>query len=65
MLQQTFAVSRRPELRLRKPQRIVATAVDSVLRTEMVDLEPQVSDHVTTCTSDWTLGRQEGTRLGS
>ena len=42
VLQQAFADSRRAEqLRLCKPQRIVATAVDSVLRTEMEDLEPQ------------------------
>ncbi len=42
VLQQAFADSRRAEQhRLRKPQRIVATAVDSVLRTELEDLEPQ------------------------
>ncbi len=40
--QKAFAVSRRAEqLRLRRAQRIVATAADSVLRTEMTDLEPQ------------------------
>ena len=41
----TFAVSRRAEqLRLRTQQRIIATAEDSVLRTEMANLEPQDED---------------------
>ena len=40
-----FAVSRRAEqLRLRFQQRIVATAEDSVLRTEMENLESQEED---------------------
>jgi hypothetical protein len=40
VLQQAFAVSRRAvQLRLRTQQRIVATADDSVLRTEMGELE--------------------------
>ena len=40
-LKLTFAVSRRDEqLRLRTQQRIIATAEDSVLRTEMANLEP-------------------------
>ena len=40
-LKLTFAVSRRAEqLRLRTQQRIIATAEDSVLRTEMANLEP-------------------------
>ena len=44
-LQQTFAVSRRAEqLNLRKQQRVVATAEDSVLRTELGDLESQEED---------------------
>ena len=44
-LQQTFAVSRRAEqLRLRAQQRIVATAEDAVLRTEMGDLESREED---------------------
>ena len=42
VLQQTFAVARSAEqLRLRQQQRIVATAVDSVLRAEMGELELQ------------------------
>ena len=42
VLQQTFTVSRRVEqLRRRMQQRIVATAEDFVLRTEMRDLESQ------------------------
>ena len=42
---QTFAVSHRAEqLRLRVQQRVVATAEDSVLRTEMVSLESQEED---------------------
>jgi hypothetical protein len=45
VLEQTLAVSRRAEqLRLRSPQRVVGTAVDSVLRTEMGSLEPQEED---------------------
>ena len=42
VLEQILAVSRRQteQLRLRSPQRVVGTAVDSVLRTEMGDLEP-------------------------
>jgi hypothetical protein len=44
-LKLTLTVSRRPEqLRLRTPQRIVATVEDSVLRTEMGDLESQEED---------------------
>jgi hypothetical protein len=44
-LKQTFAVSRRAEqLRLRTQQRIIATAEDSVLRTEMANLESQEED---------------------
>ena len=44
-LQQTFAVSRRAEQpRLLTQQRIVATAEDSTLRTEMGDLESQEED---------------------
>jgi hypothetical protein len=44
-LKQTFAVSHRAEqLRLRVQQRVVATAEDSVLRTEMVSLETQEED---------------------
>jgi hypothetical protein len=44
-LKQTFAVSRRAEqLRLRVQQRVVATAEDSVLRTEMASLESQEED---------------------
>jgi hypothetical protein len=40
-----FAVSRRAEqLRLRTQQRIIATAEDSVLRTEMANLESQEED---------------------
>ena len=40
-LKLTFAVSRRAEqLRLRTQQRIIATAPDSALRTEMANLEP-------------------------
>ena len=40
-LKLTFVVSRRAEqLRLRTQQRIIATAEDSVLRTEMANLEP-------------------------
>ena len=40
-----FAGSRRAEqLSLRSQQRIVATVEDSVLRTEMVDLESQEED---------------------
>ena len=43
-LKLTFAVSRRAEqLRLRTQQRIIATAEDSVLRTEMTNLESQES----------------------
>jgi len=41
-LKQTFAVSLRAEqLRLRVQQRVVATAEDSVLRTQMTSLESQ------------------------
>ncbi len=44
-LKLTFAVSRRAEqLRLRTQQRIIATAEDSVLRTDMANLEPQEED---------------------
>jgi hypothetical protein len=44
-LKQTFAVSRRAEqLRLRSQQSIIATAEDSVLRTEMANLESQEED---------------------
>ncbi len=44
-LKQTFAVSRRAEqLCLGTQQRIVATVEDSVLRTEMGDLESQEED---------------------
>ena len=44
-LKQAFAVSRRTEqLRLRSQQRLVATAEDSVLRTEMARLESQEED---------------------
>ena len=44
-LKQTFVVSSRVEqLRLRVQQRVVATTDDSVLRTEMDDLEPQEED---------------------
>jgi hypothetical protein len=44
-LKQAFAVSRRAEqLRLRSQQRIIATAEDSVLRTEMANLESQEED---------------------
>ena len=44
-LNQAFAVSRRAEqLRLRSQQRIIATAEDSVLRTEMANLESQEED---------------------
>jgi hypothetical protein len=44
-LKQTFAVSRRAEqLRLRTQQDIIATAEDSVLRTEMANLESQEED---------------------
>ena len=44
-LKLTFAVSRRAEqLRLRTQQRIIATAEDSVLRTEMANLESQEED---------------------
>ena len=44
-LRQTFAVSRCAEqLRLRTQQRIVATAEDSTLRTEMGNLESQEED---------------------
>ena len=44
-LKRTFAVSRRAEqLRLRAQQRIVTTAEDSVLRTEMAGLESQEED---------------------
>jgi hypothetical protein len=43
-LKQAFAVSRRAEqLRLRAQQRIIATVEDSVLRTEMANLESTVS----------------------
>ena len=44
-LKLTFAVSRRAEqLRLRTQQRIIATADDCVLRTEMANLESQEED---------------------
>ena len=44
-LKETFAVSRRAEqLCLRTKQRIVATVEDSVLRTEMENLESQEED---------------------
>ena len=44
-LKLTFAVSCRAEqLRLRAQQRIVATVEDSVLRTEMENLESQEED---------------------
>ena len=44
-LKQTFAVSRRAEqLRQRVQQRVVATVEDSVLRTEMENLESQDED---------------------
>ena len=44
-LRKTFVVSRRAErLRLRTQQRIIATAEDSVLRTDMGDLESQEED---------------------
>jgi hypothetical protein len=44
-LKQTFAVSRRAEqLRLRVQQRVVATAEDSIPRTEMASLESQQED---------------------
>jgi hypothetical protein len=44
-LKLTFAVSRRVEqLRLRSQQRVVATVKDSVLRTEMENLESQQED---------------------
>jgi hypothetical protein len=44
-LKQTFAVSRRVEqLRLRAQQRVVATVEDSVLRTEMENLESEEED---------------------
>jgi hypothetical protein len=44
-LKQTFAVSRRVEqLRSRAQQRVVATVEDSVLRTEMENLEPEEDD---------------------
>ena len=40
VLQEAFAVSRRAEqLRLRTHQRVLATAEDSVLRTELGELE--------------------------
>jgi hypothetical protein len=70
LLQQTFAVSRRAEqLRLRKEQRIVATAEDSVLRTEMGDPESQ-EENVPACfgISRWCgsvrSGPSAGMRLG-
>ena len=70
LLQQTFAVSRRAEqLRLRKKQRIVATAEDSVLRTEMGDPESQ-EENVPACfgISRWCgsvrSGPSAGMRLG-
>ena len=45
VLKQTFAVSRRAEqLRLRAQQRVVATVEDSVLRTEMENLESEEED---------------------
>ena len=44
-LNQTFAVSRRAEkLRLRVQQRVIATVEDSVLRTEMENLESDEED---------------------
>ena len=44
-LKQTFTVSRRVEqLRLRAQQRVVATVEDSVLRTEMENLESEEED---------------------
>ena len=44
-LKLTFVVSRRAEqLRLRTQQRIIASAEDSVLRTEMTNLESQEED---------------------
>jgi hypothetical protein len=44
-LKQTFAVSRRAEhLRFRAQQRVVATVADSVLRTEMENLESEEED---------------------
>ena len=44
-LKQALAVWRRAEqLRLRSQQRIIATAEDSVLRTEMANLESQEED---------------------
>jgi hypothetical protein len=44
-LKQTFAVSRRFEqLRLRAQHRVVATVEDSVLRTEMENLESEEED---------------------
>jgi hypothetical protein len=44
-LKQIFAVSRRAEqLRVRVQQRVVATAEDSVLRTELASLESQEED---------------------
>ncbi len=44
-LKQTFVVSHRAEqLRLRAKQRVVATVEDSVLRTEMVNLESEQED---------------------
>ena len=44
-LKQTFAVSHRAEqLRLRAQQRVVATVEDSVLRTEMENLESEEED---------------------
>jgi hypothetical protein len=44
-LKQTFAVSHRVEqLRLRAQQRVVATVEDSVLRTEMENLESEEED---------------------
>ena len=45
VLQQVFAVSHRAEyLRLRMEQRIVATVEDSVLRTELGELDSQEED---------------------
>jgi hypothetical protein len=44
-LKQTFAVARRAkQLRLRTQPRIIATAEDCILRTEMTDLESQEED---------------------
>jgi hypothetical protein len=44
-LKQTLAVSRRAQqLRLRAQQRVVATVEQSVLRTEMENLESQEED---------------------